>query len=354
VIRRYLPNAEAAMTWIDRWGDRDGDFFQENKTRSKHGYYNQGWKDAEDAVQHADGSIAPLPIALCELQGYAHDAKLRMAGMYDLLGREEEAERLRGEARRLFELVNDSFWWEAEGTYYLGLDGDKQPIRSVASNPGHMLWSGIVPADRAGRVVERLLAPDMWSGWGIRTLSSEHPGYNPFSYHTGSIWPHDNAIIADGFRRYGFDREAAKIAKGTFDAAERFQVNRLPELFAGLQREQGSFPVQYLGANVPQAWAAGAVIRLVAILAGVEARSGPDGSLIHVNPALPDWLPKLRLSNLRAGRGSLTISLEDGRVDVISNTTGFRVAPGPASNVLPDASGLARRGASDAEPAAAR
>jgi glycogen debranching enzyme len=334
VVRRYLANAEAAMIWIDRWGDRDGDLFQEYKTRSKHGYYNQGWKDAHDAVQHADGSIAPLPIALCELQGYAYDAKVRMAGMYELLGRDKEAERLRKEARRLFERVNDRFWWEAEGTYYLGLDGDKKPIRSVASNPGHMLWSGIVPPERAGRVVERLLAPDMWSGWGIRTLSSDHLGYNPFSYHTGSVWPHDNAIIADGFRRYGFDREAAKIAKGTFDAAERFQVHRLPELFAGLQREQGSFPVQYLGANVPQAWAAGAVIRLVAILAGIEARSGPDGSLIHINPALPDWLPKLRLSNLRAGRGSLTIELEDGRVDVISNTTGFRVSPGSAPSVL--------------------
>jgi glycogen debranching enzyme len=339
VIRRYLPNAEAAMTWIDRWGDRDGDLLQEYKTRSRHGYYNQGWKDAGDAVQHADGSIAPLPIGLCELQGYAYDAKVRMAAMYDLLGREEEAERLRADAWRLFELVNDRLWWEAEGTYYMGLDGDKQPIKSVTSNPGHLLWSGVVPADRAPRVVERLLAPDMWSGWGIRTLSSEHAGYNPFSYHTGTVWPHDNAIIADGFRRYGFDREAAKIAKGIFDAAERFQANRLPELFAGLNREQGSFPVQYLGANVPQAWAAGAVIRMVAILAGIEARSGPDGSRIHVNPALPDWLPSLRLSNVRAGRGSLTLALHGDGVDVISNTTGFQVASGPAPSALRDAAG---------------
>ena len=160
---------------------------------------------------------------------------------------DEEAALLREQARLLYERVNDRFWWEEEGTYYLGLDGDKQPIRTVASNAGHLLWSGIVPVERAGRVVERLLAPDMWSGWGIRTLSSDHLGYNPFGYHTGTVWPHDNGIIAAGFRRYGFDHEAAKIAKAIFDAAERFQVNRLPELFAGLPREQGSFPVQYLG-----------------------------------------------------------------------------------------------------------
>jgi glycogen debranching enzyme len=352
VVRRYLPHAEAAMRWIDRWGDRDGDQLQEYATRSQHGYYNQGWKDAWDSIQHADGSIAQLPIALIELQGYAYEAKLRMAALYDLLGQSGKAARLRAEAQRLFELVNERLWWEAEGTYYLGLDGAKQPIRSVASNPGHLLWSGIVPADRAPRLVERLLAPDMWSGWGIRTLSFDHVGYNPFSYHTGTVWPHDNAIIADGFRRYGFDREAARIARATFDAAERFQAHRLPELFAGLQREPGSFPVQYLGANVPQAWAAGAVIHLVAILAGVEARSNRDGSQIHVNPALPDWLPALRLSNLRAGHGALTLSIHDGSFDVLSNTTGFRVVAGPPPSALRDTTGAALPIPGTAAPAA--
>ncbi len=185
VLNRYLPNAEAAMAWIDTSGDRDGDGFQEYRTRSSHGYYNQGWKDAGDAILEADGSLSELPIGTCELQGYAYDAKLRLGDIYETLGRLEDAERLHAEARRLYERFNNDFWWESEGTYYLGLNGRKQPIESVASNPGHCLASGIVPTDRAGRVVERLMASDMWSGWGIRTLSSDHVAYNPFSYHTG-------------------------------------------------------------------------------------------------------------------------------------------------------------------------
>ncbi len=335
VVRRYLPNVEAAMHWIDTSGDRDHDGLQEYKTRSRHGYYNQGWKDAGDAIQHANGSLAPLPIALIELQGYAYDAKLRLADLYDLLDRPEDAARLRRQAYRLFEIVNDRLWWEAEGTYYLGLDGAKKPIKTVASNPGHLLASGIVPVERAKRLVRRLLADDMWSGWGIRTLSEDHPGYNPFSYHTGSVWPHDNGLIAGGFARYGFRQEAAKVARGIFDASERFQANRVPELFSGLRRGVGGFPVQYLGANVPQAWAAGAIIRLVAILAGIHGRTDEDGSRIYVDPALPDWLPSLKISNLRAGRGSMTLQLEDGKVAVSANTSGFEVVTAAAPRSLP-------------------
>ncbi len=330
VLRRYLPNAEAALRWIDRHGDRDRDGFQEYKTRSSHGHYNQGWKDAGDAIPEVDGTLAPLPIALCELQGYVYDAKLRMAGIYDILDRPTDARRLRRQALELFHRVNERFWWEEEGTYYLGLNGKKEPIRTVASNAGHLLQSGIVPKERAGSVVKRLLADDMWSGWGIRTLSSDHAAYNPFSYHTGTVWPHDNAMIAGGFRRYGFDAEAAKVAKGMFDAAERLVAYRLPELFAGLPRHEASFPVQYLGANVPQAWAAGSIFRFIAILAGVHAMSDSDGSRIYVNPALPDWLPALTIRNLRAGRGSLDLALSDGSVEVLSNTTGFELIHGPA------------------------
>jgi len=225
--------------------------------------------------------------------------------------------------------VNDAFWWEAEGTYYLGLDGDKRPIESVASNAGHLLESGIVPPERASRLVSRLLAEDMWSGWGIRTLSSNHTAYNPFSYHTGSVWPHDNAIIADGFRRYGFDAEAAMVARGIFDAAGRLVAFRLPELFAGLPRQTGSFPVQYLGANLPQAWASGAVIRLVTMLAGLHARSDRSGSVLSVDPALPDWLPTLTLHNVRAGRGAISLRIAGGTVEILSNSTGFRVETPP-------------------------
>ncbi|MGK2849914.1 MAG: amylo-alpha-1,6-glucosidase [Candidatus Limnocylindrales bacterium] len=325
VLRRYLPNAEAALAWIDQSGDRDGDGFQEYATRSSHGYFNQGWKDAGDAIPARDGSLAPLPLALCELQGYVYDAKLRLADVYDAVGRPAEAETLRSAARTLYERFNETFWWESEGTYYLGLDGQKRPIESVASNAGHCLASGIVPPDRAARVVDRLLADDMWTGWGIRTLSSDHAAYNPFSYHTGTVWPHDNAIIAGGFRRYGHYSAAARVAKGLFDATERFQANRLPELFAGLPREDGSFPVQYLGANVPQAWAAGAIFRLIAILCGIHAATGPAGSRLYVDPMLPDWLPELTIRNLRAGSGTAAIRFRGSDVDVLANTTGFEI-----------------------------
>jgi glycogen debranching enzyme len=335
VLERYLPNAEAAMAWIDRYGDRDRDGFQEYATRSSHGYYNQGWKDAGDAVPSEDGTLAPLPLATCELQGYVYDAKLRMADIYDLLDRPRDATRLRGQAHRLYERFNDAFWWESEGTYYLGLDGQKRPIRTVASNAGHLLGSGIVPPDRAARVVKRLMADDMFSGWGVRTLSSDHVAYNPFSYHTGSVWPHDNAQIAGGFRRYGFDAEASRVARGLFDAAERFVATRLPELFAGLPRQTGSFPVQYLGANVPQAWAAASIFRFVAILCGIHATAGRYGSRLYVNPALPDWLPELTIHNLRAGVGAATIRFSDSTVEVLSNTTGYEIVHAPAPRPVP-------------------
>jgi glycogen debranching enzyme len=168
----------------------------------------------------------------------------------------------------------------------------------------------------------------MWSGWGIRTLSSDHPAYNPFSYHTGTVWPHDNAIIAGGFRHYGFDREAAVVARGMFDAAERFVATRLPELFAGLSRQPGTFPVQYLEANVPQAWAASAIFRLVAVLCGLHATTDVDGSRLYVAPALPDWLPDLTISNLRAGGGAMSLRFADGEFEVLSNTSGFEVIKG--------------------------
>ena len=338
VLNRYLPNAEAAIRWIDKSGDRDGDGFQEYATRSRHGYYNQGWKDAGDAIPHADGSLASLPLALCELQGYVYDAKLRMADIYDVLGQARKGTRLRAEANALYERFNDAFWWEAEGTYYLGLDGQKRPIESVASNAGHCLASGIVPPDRAARVVERLMAPDMWSGWGIRTLSSDHVAYNPFSYQTGTVWPHDNALIAGGFRRYGHDAEAAMVARGLFDASERFQANRLPELFAGLRRDEGSFPVQYLGANVPQAWAAGSIFRLIAVLCGIHATTDRAGSRLYVDPALPDWLPELTIRNLRAGTGMAGLRFHGHEVEVLANTTGFEIIHGRAPRPAPPVS----------------
>ncbi|HEX5509974.1 MAG TPA: glycogen debranching N-terminal domain-containing protein, partial [Pseudolabrys sp.] len=257
LLDRHLPTAERCLEWIDKYGDRDGDGFQEYATRSSAGYENQGWKDSGDAVMNEDGSLVKGPKALCELQGYVYDAWLRMAEIFDELGKADSAHALRAKATTLFNRFNEAFWDEDSGFYAYALDGDKKKVLTVASNPGHCLWSGIVPENRAGRVVKRLMAPDMWSGWGIRTLSSDHPTYNPYSYQNGSVWPHDNGFIALGFRRYGFAAEAARVARDVSGAGSYFMQHQMPELYAGLQHNLTNFPVQYLGANVPQAWAAG-------------------------------------------------------------------------------------------------
>ncbi len=299
LLERLLPVAEACLEWIDRWGDRDGDGFQEYQTRSKAGYENMAWKDAGDSVMHADGTPVRGPKALCELQGYVFDAWMRMAEIYDALGRPGPAATLRAKAATLYQRFNDAFWNEAEGYYAYALDGEKRPVLSVASNPGHLLWSGIVPPDRATRVVARLMQPDMWSGWGIRTLSAKHPSYNPYSYQNGSVWPHDNGLIAQGFKRYGFADAANQVAHDLIYAAQFFMLNQLPELYAGIERDNGNFPVQYLGANVPQAWAAGSVFSLVQAMIGFQP-DAPNG-VLALDPTLPDWLPDLTLRNLRLG-----------------------------------------------------
>jgi glycogen debranching enzyme len=305
MLERHLKTAEACLHWIDRYGDRDGDGFQEYETRSSAGYDNMGWKDSGDAVMHADGSPVKGPKALCELQGYVYAAWLGMARIYDALGKKAKATRLRKKAATLFENFNKVFWDEKTGFYAYGLDGDKNKIMSVVSNPGHLLWSGIVPPGRAAKVVKRLMAPDMWSGWGIRTLSADHPSFNPLGYQLGAIWPHDNSIIALGFRHYGFTAEAAQIARDISRAASHFQGNQVPELFAGNQRDDTSFPVQYLGANVPQAWAAASAFALLQAMLGVFL-DAPAGKL-YIDPSLPEWLPDVTLTNLAVGNQSFAI-----------------------------------------------
>ncbi len=292
---------ERALAWIDRDGDRDGDGLQEYGTRATHGgYFNQGWKDSGEAIVHEDGSLPKLPFALCELQGYVVAAKRAWADVLEeAYGEHLAAQRLRDDAQRLADLIDTRFWWEDEGTYYLGLDGDKQPIRSVTSNPGHLLWAGAIPAERARSVADRLLAPDMWSGWGIRTLSKHHPSYNPMAYQLGSVWPHDNACIAAGMQAYELDAAAGQVARALIDAAQCFGDHRLPELFAGFARDPGSFPVPYVDANAPQAWAAGAVVQLVTSLLGLEASSAQRR--LTLRPALPDWLDMVRVANLHVG-----------------------------------------------------
>lgn len=329
LLERYLPNAEAALAWIDTHGDRDGDGFQEYETRSPVGYENMGWKDSGDAVVYPDGSLVKGPKALCELQGYVYDAWLRMAEVYDALGQPAPAKTLRERAVQLYERFNEAFWDEELGFYAYALDGKKKKVLTVASNAGHCLFSGIVPPERARRVVERLMQPDMWSGWGIRTLSEHNPAFNPFSYQAGSIWPHDNAMIALGLKRYGFGAEAAAVARDISRAAGHFIANQLPELYAGTAREDGifPFPVQYLGANVPQAWAAGAAFMLVQALLGIVP-DAPAGRLF-VDPELPDWLADLTLVDLTVGQQTFDI-----RFWREQHETRFEVLKGDAAAVI--------------------
>jgi glycogen debranching enzyme len=293
------------LGWIDNYGDRDGDMLQEYQTRSPVGYENMAWKDAGDSMTYTDGSPVRGPKALCELQGYVYDAWVRMAEVFEALGKPDRAGELRGKAAALFKKFNETFWDEAGGFYAYMLDGEKRQVLTVASNPGHLLWSGIVPPDRAARVVARLMAPDMNSGWGIRTLSSQHPAYNPYSYQNGSVWPHDNSLIALGFKRYGFSAEAGHIARDISEAASHFLLNQLPELYAGVERTAGSFPVQYLGANVPQAWAAGSCFALLQAMLGIQPDAPND--TLYVDPDLPAWLPDVTLTDLRLGRRHLDI-----------------------------------------------
>jgi glycogen debranching enzyme len=256
-------------------------------------------------MTYADGSPVRGPKALCELQGYVYDSWLRTAEVFDALGKPERAAQLRRKAAALFKAFNEAFWDEPTGFYAYMLDGEKRKVMTVASNPGHLLWSGLVPADRAAKVVARLMAPDMNCGWGIRTLSSQHPAFNPYSYQNGSVWPHDNSLIALGFKRYGYAADVAKIARDISEAASHFLMNQLPELYAGVERQGGSFPVQYLGANVPQAWAAGSCFALIQAILGIQPDAPNDR--LYVDPALPEWLPDITLIDLRLGHRHLDI-----------------------------------------------
>jgi glycogen debranching enzyme len=303
LLERHLHVVEGCLSWIDNYGDRDGDGFQEYQTRSPVGYENMSWKDSGDSIVYPDGSLVKGPKAVCELQGYVYDAWVRTADIFDALGKPSRARKLRAKAAALFERFNAAFWDDELGFYALALDGEKRKVLTIASNAGHCLWSGIVPPKRAKKVMKRLMAPDMWTGWGIRTLSASHPAFNPYNYQTGSVWPHDNAIIAMGFKRYGFGAEAARIAHDISKAASYFLMNQLPELYTAFRRDETNFPVQYIGANVPQAWAAGAAFMLTQTMLGFL----PDApcNKLYVDPLLPEWLPDLKIQDLRIGRHKL-------------------------------------------------
>ena len=327
LFRDLAGVVNGCVDWIDHYGDRDGDGFQEYQTRSAQGYENMAWKDAGDAVMYPDGSPVKGPKALCELQGYVFDAKRRLAEALEYLGDAVRAAQLRQEAATLQTRFEEQFWCEDLGYYAYALDGDKQPVKTIASNAGHLLWSGIVRPEHAERVVRRLMAPDMWSGWGIRTLSEQHPAYNPFSYQNGSVWPHDNGIIAMGFKRYGFAKEAGMIARDISEAGSYFRFHRLPELYAGVKRTNGTFPVQYLGANVPQAWAAGSVFHLLRAMLGLDADA--QRKQLIIDPVLPKWLPDITIRNLRVGKAVVDLRFwregERTRYDVLSVDGELRV-----------------------------
>lgn len=307
LLKEYREVAEKCLNWIDYYGDLDGDGFQEYKTFSSVGYENMGWKDAHDAVVYPDGSQVKQPKALCELQGYVYDAKVRMAEVFEVLGNEIKATALRQQAETLKSQFNQKFWLEDEGCYAFGLDSHKQLIRSIASNAGQCLWSGIADVDKAQRTAKRLLQEDMWSGWGIRTLSYYNPAYNPLAYQRGSIWPHDNALIAAGFKRYGLVQQANQVIRGVLDAIERFDAYRPPEVFAGVQREgEIDFPLLYPdGANIPQAWSTGSIFHMLQTMLGL--RADMLHRKLYVQPTLPDWLPDIALQHLQLGSCSLSL-----------------------------------------------
>ena len=275
-LDRLRPALDRALEWIDVHADRDGDGFIEYERRSPGGLANQGWKDSDDCIVHADGTLAEGPIALVEAQGYVYMAKDRLADVYRALGDDARADELRAQAWRLREAFNEAFWDPVEGTFALALDGRKRQVRSVTSNPAHCLYCGIADDDKAAQVAERLLADDMFSGWGIRTLSTRSPAYNPMSYHNGSVWPHDNAIAVAGLKRYGHAAAALRVATALFDVAGTARDHRLPELYCGFDRGEHAAPVAYPVACVPQAWASAVPFMLLQALLGVSARSKPQ------------------------------------------------------------------------------
>ncbi len=314
-IASIWPNIERALEWMDRWGDPDGDGFVDYARMSPTGLVQQGWKDSHDAIFHADGSSAEPPIALCEVQAYVYAAKNGAAQLADLLGRREQAERLVAEATALRERFEAAFWSDKLQCYALALDGSKQPCFVRTSNAGQCLFAGIASPDRARRIAHTLMSDDSFSGWGIRTVAAGEARYNPMSYHNGSVWPHDNALIADGFSRYGFKDLAVRILTGLFDASLFVELNRMPELFCGFHRRPGEGPTLYPVACSPQSWAAAAVFLLLRACLGMSADPERHQLRLH-RPVLPAWLKEVQIKNLRVGAARVDLQIHRYAEDV--------------------------------------
>jgi glycogen debranching enzyme len=299
LVHDIWPNIEAALEWIDRWGDADGDGFVEYARRSDEGLVQQGWKDSHDSVFHADGRMADAPIALCEVQGYVYDAKLAAATLARVVGNPALALALETQARQLRERFQAAFWCEEIGTYAIALDGAKRQCKVASSNAGQTLWSGIASPEHANRIVDGLMADDFFSGWGIRTIRAGSARYNPMSYHNGSVWPHDNALIAIGMARYGRNEAAMQLLTSMFDASLHFSGHRLPELFCGFARRSGAGPTLYPVACSPQAWAAAAIFGMLQACLGLDI----DAARCEISlrtPRLPSFIDWIRITRLGA------------------------------------------------------
>jgi glycogen debranching enzyme len=306
---RLWPHLDRALHWMDTDADPDGDGFVDYQRRTGQGLVQQGWKDSWDAVFHADGELATAPIALCEIQGYVYAAKVGAAELAAALGYDQRASELRADADELRGRFDAAYWLDDLGTYALALDGDRQPCRVRASNAGHALVTGIAPPERAGRLAETLMADASYSGWGVRTIAAGEARYNPMSYHDGSVWPHDNALIALGLARYGFHDAAMRIFSGLFDASRHFDLARLPELFCGFTRRAGEGPTRYPVACSPQAWSAGTIFMLLQATLGLEV-DAIDRQVRFRHARLPDFLDQLQIEGLRVGEATIDLALQ--------------------------------------------
>jgi glycogen debranching enzyme len=316
-IRSIWPNIEAALDWMDRYGDRDGDGFIEYQ-RAGEGLVNQGWKDSHDSIFHADGRLARPPITLCEVQGYAYAARLRAATLARALGEPMRAATLLGEAVLLREHFDKAFWCEEIGTYAIALDGAKERCRVRSSNAGHALFCGIASEEHARRVAETLMSPSSFSGWGVRTIAASEARYNPISYHDGSIWPHDNSLIGIGLGRYGHKDALHRILNGLFDAATVMDQYRLPELFCGFVRRQGMGPTLYPVACIPQAWSSATVLGLIGACLGISF-DATARQIRFQHPTLPDSIDTLHLRGLRLGDASIDLQFRRHISEVAMN-----------------------------------
>jgi glycogen debranching enzyme len=309
LIRKLWPNINLALQWIDQWGDADGDGFVEYSRRSAEGLVQQGWKDSGDSVFHQDGQLADGPIALCEVQGYVYRAKLAVAELARLLGEPQRAQSLTQEAQLLRESFQRAFWCEEIGSYAIALDGKKRQCKVASSNAGHALWCGIAAPEHAQRITDGLMGHKFFSGWGIRTIAAGSARYNPMSYHNGSIWPHDNAIIAAGMARYGRTANAMELFSSTFDASLHFDAHRLPELFCGFVRRAGAGPTLYPVACSPQAWAAAAAFGMLQACLGLEIDAA-NAAITLRTPRLPPIIDWIRITRLGAPGPSADLLLQ--------------------------------------------